>query len=370
MEFDLIVVGLGPGGEDVAGKLARAGRSVLGIDERLVGGECPYYGCIPSKMILRGADVLAEAPAHRRARRAALGSSPTSRRSPTASATRRPTTGTTRWPSSGSRRPGRPSCAARAGWPAATSAGRLLVEVGGETHAAPSVVRRHRHVAGDPADRRPRRAARASGPTGWSGRTARALQARRAPASLVVLGGGAIGCELAQGFARYGTRTTVVEAAPHLLMPEEPEAGAGPRRGVRSVRASPCARASASQRVDARRRRRAGHAGRRHDAAPARSCWSPPGGVPNLDIGLDTSASTRRARTLEVDEHMRVLDTARGRGAVRDRRHHRPRRVHPRRRVAVEGARRAPARRGRAVRRLSRPRLGDVHRPGGRVASG
>ena len=60
-EFDVIVIGMGPGGEDVAGQLAVAGLSVLGIDSHLVGGECPYYGCIPSKMIIRAADLLQEA---------------------------------------------------------------------------------------------------------------------------------------------------------------------------------------------------------------------------------------------------------------------------------------------------------------------
>ena len=52
---------MGPGGEEVAGKLAEAGLSVVGIDELLVGGECPYWGCIPSKMMIRAADLLAEA---------------------------------------------------------------------------------------------------------------------------------------------------------------------------------------------------------------------------------------------------------------------------------------------------------------------
>src|ERR1700712_5880627 len=60
MDFDLIVIGLGPGGEELAEKVATAGKSVLGVDERLVGGECPYFGCIPSKMIIRAADSLAE----------------------------------------------------------------------------------------------------------------------------------------------------------------------------------------------------------------------------------------------------------------------------------------------------------------------
>lgn len=59
--FDVIVIGLGPGGEHVAGSLAERGLRVLALDDRLVGGECPYWGCIPSKMMIRAADALAEA---------------------------------------------------------------------------------------------------------------------------------------------------------------------------------------------------------------------------------------------------------------------------------------------------------------------
>src|SRR5690349_2251291 len=58
---DVVVVGLGVGGEEVAGKLAEAGLSVVGIERSLVGGECPYWGCIPSKMMIRAANLLAEA---------------------------------------------------------------------------------------------------------------------------------------------------------------------------------------------------------------------------------------------------------------------------------------------------------------------
>jgi len=57
---DAIVIGMGPGGEEVAGKLAEAGLTVIGIEKELVGGECPYWGCVPSKMMIRGADLLAE----------------------------------------------------------------------------------------------------------------------------------------------------------------------------------------------------------------------------------------------------------------------------------------------------------------------
>ena len=58
---DVVVVGMGPGGEDLAGKLAEKGLDVIGIDHGLVGGECPYWGCIPSKMMIRAANLLAEA---------------------------------------------------------------------------------------------------------------------------------------------------------------------------------------------------------------------------------------------------------------------------------------------------------------------
>ena len=58
---EVIVVGMGPGTEDVAGKLAEAGLDVVGIDGELVGGECPYWGCIPSKMMIRAANLLTEA---------------------------------------------------------------------------------------------------------------------------------------------------------------------------------------------------------------------------------------------------------------------------------------------------------------------
>ncbi|HMK99882.1 MAG TPA: FAD-dependent oxidoreductase, partial [Acidimicrobiales bacterium] len=58
---DVVVLGLGPGGEHLAGRLAEAGLDVVGVDGGLVGGECPYWGCVPSKMMVRAAGLLAEA---------------------------------------------------------------------------------------------------------------------------------------------------------------------------------------------------------------------------------------------------------------------------------------------------------------------
>ena len=53
----VVVIGMGPGGEYAVGPLAEAGPHVTAIESRLVGDECPYYGCIPSKMMIRTANL-------------------------------------------------------------------------------------------------------------------------------------------------------------------------------------------------------------------------------------------------------------------------------------------------------------------------
>jgi len=59
--FDVIIVGMGVGGEAAAGRLLAAGRRVAIIERELIGGECAYWACIPSKTLLRGPEVRAEA---------------------------------------------------------------------------------------------------------------------------------------------------------------------------------------------------------------------------------------------------------------------------------------------------------------------
>ena len=184
--------GLGPGGESLATELAGAGLEVVGIDRRLVGGECPYFGCVPTKMMIRGADLLAEGrriPAmagtqHRRRR--------TGRRSPGGSATRRPTTGTTRWPSTGS---------STSGVTFVRGHGRLAgdrgVEVdGADLRSQPRRRAQHRHRAGRATHPGPERYAVLDEPRRRPAQGAARLADR--------IGGGAIGVELAQVFSRFG----------------------------------------------------------------------------------------------------------------------------------------------------------------------
>ena len=67
---DVVVVGLGVGGESVGGRLAHAGWSVVGVEAGLVGGECPYWGCVPQQDDGPGRRSARGGPARRRDGRA------------------------------------------------------------------------------------------------------------------------------------------------------------------------------------------------------------------------------------------------------------------------------------------------------------
>ncbi|KAA1415304.1 NAD(P)/FAD-dependent oxidoreductase [Nocardioides humilatus] len=296
---DVAVIGLGPGGEHVAAQLAKAGLTVLGVEKHLVGGECPYYGCIPSKMMIRAADALAEA---RRIPQLGGSVEVTPDWAPVAK---------------------RISDEATDAWNDQVAVDRL-VDNGGR------FVRGHGRLAGPgritvetaegPVDYDVRRGVVLNVGTSpavppieglaatpyWTNRDI--VQVNELPASLVVIGGGAIGCELAQAFARFGVAVTILEVAPRILGPEEPEAskvvaesleaeGISVRAGVTIDRVDHDASSGFAVTL--------GGGEQLHGAALLVAA----GRRTNLaDLGLDTVGLDPSARFVDVDEQMRAAE--------------------------------------------------------------
>jgi pyruvate/2-oxoglutarate dehydrogenase complex dihydrolipoamide dehydrogenase (E3) component len=215
-ETDIVVIGMGPGGEDAAGKLAEAGLDVIGVEARLVGGECPYWGCVPSKMMIRAAGLLAEA---RRIPGMAGAATVAADWAPVAARIRDEATDSWNDKVAVDRFLGKGGHFVR-GRGRITGRGEVTVE----TADGPRVLRAGWGVvvaAGTEPVVPPIRGL--AGTPYWTNREA--IETEDVPESLIVLGGGAVGAELAQVFARFGAAVTVVEALPRLLPAEEPEAG-------------------------------------------------------------------------------------------------------------------------------------------------
>ncbi len=209
---DAVVLGMGPGGEEVAGKLAEAGLSVVGIDSGPVGGECPYWGCIPSKMMLRAAHLLAEA---RRIPGMAGTAMVHPDWSPVAARIREEATDN---------------------WDDTVAVKRFEAKGGRFVRGRGRLVASDVVAVDDRTFQATRAVVLATGSTAavppidgladtpyWTNHEA--IEVEELPGSILVLGGGAIGVELGQVFARFGVAVTVVEAESHLLPLEEPEAG-------------------------------------------------------------------------------------------------------------------------------------------------
>jgi pyruvate/2-oxoglutarate dehydrogenase complex dihydrolipoamide dehydrogenase (E3) component len=211
-QAEVIVVGLGPGSEDVAERLAEAGLDVVGIDGRLVGGECPYWGCVPSKMMIRASDLLAEG---RRIPGMAGTSTVAPDWAPVARRIREEATDDWDDTVAVERFEGKGGRFVR-GW--ARLEGPSTVVVGDRTFEASRAV-----VLGVGATSWTPPVPGLDHPAVWNNRDA--IEAEAVPSSLAVVGGGPIGVELGQVFARFGSSVTIIEAGPRLMGPEEPEAG-------------------------------------------------------------------------------------------------------------------------------------------------
>jgi pyruvate/2-oxoglutarate dehydrogenase complex dihydrolipoamide dehydrogenase (E3) component len=215
---DAVVLGLGPGGEIVASQLAKAGLSVVGIEAALVGGECPFWACVPSKMMLRAAELVAEA---RRVPQLAGRSTVAPDWAPVA--TRIRDDATDDWnDSAAAERLEETGCTIVRGRGRLVAPDTVEVDVEDSTDRRRFRVSRALVIATGTRPGVPPIEGLADTPY-WTNHEA--TETDRLPASIIVLGGGPVGAELAQVYARFGSDVTLVEAADRLLSQEEPEAG-------------------------------------------------------------------------------------------------------------------------------------------------
>ncbi|MET9490850.1 NAD(P)/FAD-dependent oxidoreductase [Nocardia sp. NPDC006630] len=211
---DAVVVGMGPGGEDVATRLAQAGLTVVGVEGRLLGGECPYYACIPTKMMVRAAGALQEA---RRVNELAGSATVTPDWAPVAARIR--DEATDNWDDTVAvERFEKAGGTFVRGWGRISAPGEVTVATdGGER-----VFRTTRIVLNPGTAPAVPPLAGLEGTPYWTNREA--VTTTEVPRSLIVLGGGPVGAEFAQLFARFGADVTVI--VPRRLLPQdEPEAG-------------------------------------------------------------------------------------------------------------------------------------------------
>ena len=214
--FDVVVLGGGSTGENVADIVVRGGLTAALVEAELVGGECSYWACMPSKALLRGTEVLADARAVDGAAQAVTGEQDV------AATLERRTSFTSNWDDSS-----QVQWVRGAGITLLRGSGRLDGERTVVVTAADGTETRltARHAVavctGSDAAVPPVDGLREIEP--WTSREA--TSAKEAPGRLLVIGGGYVGCEMATAWHALGSQVTVLQRGDRLLPAAEPAAG-------------------------------------------------------------------------------------------------------------------------------------------------
>lgn len=215
--FDVIVIGAGPAGENVADRVVKGGLTAIIIESNLTGGECSYYACIPSKVLLRSSAAIEAARRVEGAKQAVTGSVDV------AAVLARRTSFTESWKDD-----------SQVKWVhdqgitfmrgLGRIAGERLVDVRVSDGSVSRLTARHAVVICTGTSPLMPAVPGLADASPWTNREA--TRADRIPRRLVVLGGGPVGCELAQAFHSLGSKqVTLIDREPHLLDRFEPFVG-------------------------------------------------------------------------------------------------------------------------------------------------